>query len=439
MHPWLLKFVHQRRLQPLLCCGLCLLAACTPSPEPERVALLSSAVVGGEVSERDAVVLVGAPGKGCTATLVAPNLIVTSLSCVAAFNDGSFKCTPDGTLDESATQGVAGTIGEQVDPSYVSVWLQYDPGSPADAYGVAIFAPVTDTICRNNLAFVLLDRELEPTPASIRTARGVSLRESLLIAGFGTNDIGYSSGRYERSGVPIVAVGESEFAPDGYGAIRNTFAIASGACPGDGGGPAFSDSTGALLGVLGLRIGGRDCVSPVARNFYTQIASFQETMTEAFAASGYSPILEVEDSMPEMDAAISSPKALGVGTDAEAPTPSDGKLDAGYTDAGHGIGAGDGGQVNETSPDGSIPGSNPELSGMDAGPSEDSGAHHDAAGTSEMTSTDGGRSAGRASKAGKTISGGGGCTILVSTRHHAGNALLLLLAFSLRLRRRRNS
>jgi hypothetical protein len=313
MRPGFLKRSSRVSARLALACAALVSGACAPSaPEQERRSTLKSAILDGVLSGPDrAAVVKLLNGTNCTATLVAPNLIVTTLGCVAEQSVGSFSCAPDGTVAWS--EGGRGTLGRLIDPSYLSVQLELDTTTSMEAQAVEIFAPVTDTICRNNLAFLLLERELDVTPAAIRMGRGVSVGESTLIAGFGSDGGRYVTELHELPGVPILAVGESEFTPDGYGSIRNTFAIGPGPCNGDHGSPAFSESTGALLGVMSISAWDGDCRSAAARNMYTQLAPYEETVTEAFAAAGYSAILEDDGSAP--DGETEAPR------DASAPAP----------------------------------------------------------------------------------------------------------------------
>jgi hypothetical protein len=233
-------------------------------------------------------------GSQCTATLVAPNLVVTVRHCISVFQEGTFSCTTAGNIDLNRTRnpGDAGEMGPVYAPEEVAFHVGANPDLEHPvALGQQVFAAETDTICRNDLAFVVLDRSLELPVVPVRLGRGTFPGETTLIVGYGINGTGMTT-RHERAAVEILHVGPSEFFPLEGEALPRTFVVGPSACSGDSGGPALSEETGAVLGASSLSRGA--CESSEVRNFYTQLAPFEALAREAFAAAGHEPVLDLE-------------------------------------------------------------------------------------------------------------------------------------------------
>jgi len=281
--------------------GLALPFACACAPSPgEATASHGEAVVYGAPSgpEEDAVVFVIARASTltarCTGTLVAPNLVITARHCVAEFAPRPFTCTPEGEL---APGSEGGTMGAVVPPENVRIVVGADPGfNPRDeaAVGREIFSVETSTICRSDIAMVVLDRDIPNMPVvPMRLGRGNEIGERLRVVGYGLNeDAGSIVGtRRTRSGIRIEEIGESEFLAEGDPVPPRMFlTLGSMLCNGDSGGPAFLEN-GAITGVWSQVVG--DCKAPGARNYFTQIAPFENTIVRpAFEAAGHEPLLE---------------------------------------------------------------------------------------------------------------------------------------------------
>ncbi len=278
-----------RRLPPVWL--LLPLAACSADPQGTPLAHSRHEIVNGTPSDAvdDAVVDLytsfsdGRPRTRCTGTLVAPDIILTALHCVSFYdNDGIFTCNPDGTL--SATSPGAGLIGQTVPPNSVEVHFGAAYHADSDAVGARIFGSGSSQICRNDIALVVLDRELTADPVTMRLERPTLRRELMRAVGYGQTEASGSSGRYVRTGVRVTDVGPDDTGTTSTAAPR-TLVLGEGACHGDSGGPAFSEETGALTAVYSLS-GGPTCTSVGVRNVYTRLAPFAYLVQEAFDFAG---------------------------------------------------------------------------------------------------------------------------------------------------------
>jgi hypothetical protein len=258
---------------------------------------LRAPVVGGEPSPTsdDAVVEIIVPETKaqCSGALVAPNVVVTALHCVARYDTfGTFSCDTKGVLITSSPPD--GELGAPVAPTNVEIHLGALPGSVPDAYGAKVFGSGSLVICRNDLAFIVLDRDLDATTLPMRVSRPTRRGEAMRIVGYGQTlvDDG-TSGRHARSGVLVSSVGANgKNAASGL-AAPNTLVLGPGACHGDSGGPAVSEDTGAVVGVYSISAG-ISCDAEQVRNVYTQLAPFTTLADRAFAFAGKEPLVETE-------------------------------------------------------------------------------------------------------------------------------------------------
>jgi hypothetical protein len=229
----------------------------------------------------------------CSGTLVAKNLVATAQHCVSNFEDGNFDCTPEGRLDPGS---VGGEMGALIEPANVEIRVgaHADVRVPPAALGSRIFAPTTTTICNNDVAFVVLDRDIEGvSPYPIRLTSSVLPSDIVRVLGYGVTEAMESADvRYSRDGLRVALVGDNEFRPEGESLAPRAFLTQGPAlCPGDSGGPAFAES-GALVGVFSLVVGGA-CDSTRARNVFTQVSPFHASVIgPAFEAAGATPIVE---------------------------------------------------------------------------------------------------------------------------------------------------
>lgn len=285
---------------------------CSGAPEAastqDRVDRTIESIIGGKASgtERDAVVVLGRFADGvrqslCSATLVAPNLILTARHCVS-IADANAMCSKDGTP-------VSGAMlhGDRA-PGELAVFLGRGGAAPdsttdahADAHGARIVTDGATTICNHDVAFVVLDRTLDAPYAALRLGPPAS-GEAVTAVGWGITAGGaLPATRQERASITIVGDGPMAF-PDNatYGVGSAELLAGESACAGDSGSPLLAPS-GAIVGVASRAGNGtaRDpnnaastCEGTAVHAVYTHLETLSALVDAAFAAAGAKPWLE---------------------------------------------------------------------------------------------------------------------------------------------------
>jgi hypothetical protein len=178
-------------------------------------------------------------------------------------------------------------------PELLEIGVGFAPfDQEPDAIGEHVYVVPTDTICRNDIALVRLDREISIAPRGMRLTTATLPGEEIMAIGYGMKDVS-EAGRYERAGVEIQAVGPSTLYPEGRGTYPRTFSVGPAVCQGDSGGPALTDND-SVAGVFSLIIG--DCLTANVANVYTQLAPYRDFIEESFADSGFEVIYETPPS-----------------------------------------------------------------------------------------------------------------------------------------------
>jgi hypothetical protein len=262
-----------------------------PAPAEEQ-----SPIVNSHLSKPadNAVVGILATGRGCTGTLIAPNVVLTALHCITEDFDAGvpFRCKSDGTLQPGSS---GGWLGPLVDPpSAVSVQVGVQLGGTR-IKAKALFGTGSDTACKDDLGVIVLESAPDIGGASL-----VSLRFNPTTDGELTRAVGYGStygtstvnGRQERNDLQILAMGNSDVSGEGdVGFIARTIMVGEGPCQGDSGGPIFSEETGAQVGVYSLILSST-CVGIDVQNIYTEVAPFESLIREVLATAGEEPLVE---------------------------------------------------------------------------------------------------------------------------------------------------
>ncbi|HKY36438.1 MAG TPA: trypsin-like serine protease [Polyangiaceae bacterium] len=274
---------------------------CADAPS-DPLASETASIVGGEPSgaEDDGVLLIRAlpepdPEILCTASLVAPNLLLTARHCVSYFNNGLFTCTLKGEVVETTPD--AGKLGLHLPAGSIEVYSAETPREEPIARGVDVISTLSPVICVNDIAFVVLDRALELPLVPMRLGRPAELHEAVTLVGYGMDgeqvEIPYETQpRRRKPDLEIAGVGP-DLLEDGVTTVSPRSLIVDGpsGCVGDSGGPLRAAETGAVLGVYSLQEGG-NCTSANVRHHLTHVPPFQALIAEAFTAAGSEPRLE---------------------------------------------------------------------------------------------------------------------------------------------------
>jgi uncharacterized protein (TIGR03382 family) len=275
---------------------LMLATACGQSADEPALGSARQAIVNGDVSPSadDATMFVltqvtASEGVACTGTLIAPNLVATALHCVTHSTLGEFSCKPDGSLSDNTRED--GKMGPLVSASKVEIFAGRQPGQEPSAVGAQLLGTGSTQICRGDIAFVVLDREIDAPIAAVRLSTGVNGGDFVRVVGYGQTEESGSSGRFARDDVRVVDVGPATEDETSISASPRTFVVNEGPCHGDSGGPAFTADSGALVGVYSLTAGA-SCSGVGIRNVYTSLSSYSSLALDAFAAAGAEPVLD---------------------------------------------------------------------------------------------------------------------------------------------------
>jgi hypothetical protein len=169
--------------------AILLLVGCSQA-RSVATAELNVAIVGGEPSPAadDGVVLLRARLEDnaenvCSASLVAPNLLLTARHCVSLLVEGQFDCSVRGEVFDNPTGG--GTLGLHLPAESLEVYGGKLPRAAPLALGQQVISTLSQTICVNDLAFVVLDRSLNLPILPLRLGRGAELNEPGDLIGYG--------------------------------------------------------------------------------------------------------------------------------------------------------------------------------------------------------------------------------------------------------------
>ena len=322
-----------------LCCTACV------EQRPEQPGVARAAIVDGEPSgpEDDGVLLTRAALDDqtevmCTASLVAPNLLITARHCVSYFQDGLFNCTVRGEVVQ-VSEG-AGELGLHLPADSIEVYADETPRDEPIARGVKVLSTLSPVVCVNDIAFVVLDRALELPLLPLRLNRPAQLHEAVTLVGYGMDGqqltLDYrKQPRLRKSGLEISGRGP-DLLEDGVTTVapRTLLVEGTSGCVGDSGGPLLASETGAVLGVYSLQEG-ESCNSPDIVHHLTHVPPFQALIDEAFTAAGAEPVPEPDSQgdagvdagsagaapEPELEPGPEPMGAAGAPSDEEASTP----------------------------------------------------------------------------------------------------------------------
>jgi hypothetical protein len=286
-------------------------AGCGEQRAAAPVVREAAPVVHGELSPpggiEDAVLLLRTELDGeeliCSAGLVAENLVITARHCVSHLVRGLFTCTVQGEL-VSADDG-AGLLGAHLPAESLEFYDAKTPRSQPIAHGESVLSTLSETICVNDVAFVVLDRSLELPVLPLRLGGRALRDEPVTLVGYGLDGAMSEGGviewetqrRTRNAGLVVAEVGPDSADEVTTAPPRTVVVEGPCGCLGDSGGPLLASGTGAVLGVYSL-LGGSSCLSPDARHLFSHVPAFGALSGDAFARAEAEPTPE-PDMAPE--------------------------------------------------------------------------------------------------------------------------------------------
>lgn len=285
--------------RPVRFLGLATLAvsvSCSGS-DPTSPSTTAQEIVGGvDDTSHTNVVMLTNPSGSCTASLIAPNLVLTARHCVAQNVTQGIGCDING----NSTNG--DHVGANYTASSLKVFTGATPtpwGTPA-AVGAQLFTTAGKNLCNNDIALLVLNKAITSAPPlKIRRDYPPQIGEMVTAVGYGAiNDNSFGSGkRRMRANVPVRTVGKDWNELTGEGELATGQAV----CSGDSGGPILS-AGGAVIGIAS-RVS--KCTDPSATAKYVRLDYHKALINQAFAAAAASPSLEAGTGTPV------TPKGVG--------------------------------------------------------------------------------------------------------------------------------
>jgi MYXO-CTERM domain-containing protein len=265
-----------------------LLGACSDYQPSEPLARAADSVIGGVQSTPtfDNVVSFSSGSTSCSGAMVAPNVVLTALHCIAEEPQGNqIKCNPDGTAS------LGGELGPLRDTAVFSIYTGVFPSTTPAARSKKLFGTGSMNACSQDLGLIVLDRDLDVPITPLRFDRPAVEGELMRVIGYGQSDDTTQQGRLERADVEVRSLGtDGQTQGDAFSAPY-TIVVGEGPCFGDSGSPLLSMETNAAVGVASI-VYSMGCKGPGVTSAYTQIAPFEDLIREALTYAGHEPVLE---------------------------------------------------------------------------------------------------------------------------------------------------
>lgn len=207
-------------------------------------------------SAQDSVVMIKMNDSFCTATLVAPDMLITAHHCVAEENtdQNAPACAPLGApLGDTAFEVKLNQPGEGASQDFTR-GATYN--GPTVARSKKVWITPTNNICSFDVALIQLDRPVPNAKISKLRFSALTANEAVTAVGFGDDGLGnYPSARRQRT-TSILGVGPTtvQFQSQTGGTIPLSLPdgdVMTGEshCFGDSGGPLF-DKDGSIVAII---------------------------------------------------------------------------------------------------------------------------------------------------------------------------------------------
>jgi hypothetical protein len=235
-------------------------------PDPREDAIIDG--VADQDVHAAVVMLAHSDGESyalCTATLVAPRVLLTAAHCVLADPPTYVSC--GGSVSDRAMAPLdAGELFVHTGPKPK---LEAQPA----ALGQRLFMPKVTTLCDRDVAVLVLDRALSPKPIAIASALPAA-DASVTAVGYGKTEHDTYGERRRREGMQIVSVGPER--SGGFWLGAHELETTAGPCSGDSGGPLLTEA-GEIVGVVSR---GGNCRAERG-NIYSNATAYTALVKEA--------------------------------------------------------------------------------------------------------------------------------------------------------------
>jgi len=218
---------------------------------------------------------------------------------------------PEGEL--ASPGSLSGQIGANLPPGSLTFFTNAQvmagtayAGAPPAAVGVQTISATSPSACRDDLAFVVLDRAIAGiAPAPVRITGPTQNGEPVSVWGYGLTDrAGDPVALRSNTSAQIVGVGPDAPTELEEPAPLRAVRVGPGSvtCDGDSGGPIFSASTGAVIAIISIgSVATQTTTAPACdddgvSSSGPRLAEYTALALSAFAAAGALPILEGDSS-----------------------------------------------------------------------------------------------------------------------------------------------